>query len=102
MKMKHAAGALAIAAAFAAPAFADQAVVAASGPVVTSGTGVVVTPGAPLVAVQTVPVPGAVVAEIDSHTTVDGNRKTTVTRYWNNVPPDVKRDDDFRRWQMLK
>lgn len=102
MKIKHAGWAIALAAAAAAPAFAEQAVVAASGPVVTSGTGIVVTPGTPVVVERTVPVPGSVVAEIDSHTTADGRTTTTVTRYWTNVPPDVQRDDRFRRWQQLK
>lgn len=105
MKSKHAGWAVALAAVLAAPAFAQTAVVAATGPVVTSGTGVAVTPGVP----STVPVvvgasivPGSVVAEIASNTSVNGNTKTTVTNYWVNVPPHARQRADFQRWQMLK
>ena len=105
MKSKHAGWAVALAAILAAPAFAQTAVVSATGPVVTSGTGITVTPGAPStmpVIVGASTVPGSVVAEIASNTTVNGNTKTTVTNYWVNVPPHAEQREDFRRWQMLK
>ena len=99
---KHAGWAVALAAVLAAPAFAQTAVTNATGTTVTSGTGVVVTPGAPTVVPATVALPGAVVAEIGSRTTVAGNTRTTVTDYWVNVPPDVRRDAGFQRWSALK
>lgn len=116
MKMKLA-GCAAIAAALAAPAFAQTNVQTPSGVTVTSGTGVVVTPGAPGMApagatvavtpgtVHTVPqasIPGAVVAQADVHTSASGNTTTTVTRYWVNVPPGAEANPYFQRWQRLK
>ena len=104
MKLKHAGWAIALAAAAAAPAFAQTAVTTGTGATVTTSTNVTVTPAvpAPAIAAKTVNVPGAVVSEIGSNTTVNGNTKTTVTSYWVNVPPDVKRDSNFQRWQALK
>ena len=104
MKLKHAGCAIALAAAAAVPAFAQTAVVVTGTPTVPTQTNVTVTPSVPVpaIAAQTVTVPGAVVSEIGSNTTVNGNSKTTVTSYWVNVPPDVTRDSNFQRWQALK
>lgn len=102
MKSKHAGWAVALAAVLAVPAFAQTAVVSATGPVVTSGTGIVVTPGVPAPAPTTVALPGAVMAQAGSSTTVMGNTTTTTTRYWVNVPADVQRDASFQRWQALR
>jgi metallophosphoesterase superfamily enzyme len=103
MKIKHAGWAVAAAAALAAPAlFAQTAVVTSTGPVVTSSTGIVVTPGVPAMVTHNAPLPGAVMAQASQTTSVAGNTTTTTTRYWVNVPPDVQRDDNFRRWQHLK
>ena len=104
MKLKHAGLAIALAAAAAVPAFAQTAVTSGTGATVTTSTNVTVTPSVPVpaIAAQTVTVPGAVVSEIGSNTTVNGNSKTTVTSYWVNVPPDVTRDSSFQRWQSLK
>ena len=107
MKLKHAGLALALAAAVAAPAFAGgdkAAVTTGTGGTVTTSTNITVTPAvpAPAIAAQTVTIPGAVVSEYSSNTTVNGNTKTTVTSYWVNVPRDVTRDSNFQRWQALK
>ena len=110
--MKQAIFALALGVA-ASGAFA-QAVQSSSGATVSSGTGVVVTPGvassttvtttsAPVV--STLPAPrysGAVMAQSGTSESVSGNTRTTVTRYWANVPAGVERDADFQRWQRLK
>jgi hypothetical protein len=90
-----------------------QAVQSSSGVTVSSGTGVVVTPGvststtvttsAPVV--STLPAPrysGAVMAQAGTSESVSGTTRTTVTRYWANVPAGVERDADFQRWQRLK
>ncbi|MDB5750587.1 MAG: hypothetical protein JWP65_1008 [Ramlibacter sp.] len=108
MKIKHAAWL--VAAVLSAPVLAQTQVQSASGIGVTSSTGVGVTPGAPAMVVvpgtpNTVPrahIPGAVMAQADSRTTVNGNQKTTVTTYWANVPANVRGDASFQRWQSLK
>ena len=104
MKLKHAGWAIALAATTSAPAFAQTAVTTGTGSTVTTSTNITVTPAvpAPAIAAQTVTIPGAVVTEIGSNTTVAGNSKTTVTSYWVNVPRDVQRDPNFQRWQSLK
>lgn len=111
MKFKHAGwSAVLAAAALSAPVLAQTHVQSAAGVGVTSSAGVAVTPGAPTVVVvpgapNVVPqahIPGAVMAQADTHTTVEGNTRTTVTRYWANVPPDVRRDASFQRWQSLR
>jgi hypothetical protein len=104
MKLKHAGWAVALAAAAAVPAFAQTTVTTGTGATVTTSTNVVVTPAmpAPEIAARTVTIPGAVVSEIGSNTTVNGDSKTTVTSYWVNVPRDVTRDSSFQRWQQLK
>lgn len=104
MKLKHAGWAIALATAAAAPAFAQSTVTSSSGATVTTSTNIAVTPAVPAstIAARTVTVPGAVVSEIGSHTVADGDRKTTITSYWVNVPQDVTRDRSFQRWQALK
>lgn len=109
MKFKHAAW-LAATVALSAPALAQVHVQSASGVGVTSGTGLAVTPGAPSVVLAAVTpdvvpqayVNGAVMVQADSHTTVAANTRTTVTRYWANVPPDARSDASFQRWQNLR
>lgn len=101
MKSKHAAWAMALAAAVAVPALAQTAVMSAD-TTVTSGTGIVVTPGAPAMVPGTHLVPGAVMAQANQTTTKSGNTTTTTTTYWVNVPADVTRDDRFQRWQRLR
>lgn len=110
--MKHAILAISLAVA-ASGAFA-QAVQSSTGVTVSSGTGLAVTPGvassttvtttsAPVA--LTLPAPrysGAVMAQAGSTESVSGNTRTTVTRYWANVPAGVERDADFQRWQRLK
>lgn len=110
MQVKQA-GLLAAAIVLAAPAFAQTAVQSASGITVNSGTGVIVTPGvstavvAPVPTVAVIPSPaisGAVVAQAGTTESVSGNARTTITRYWVNVPAGVERDADFQRWQRLR
>ncbi len=110
--MKHTILAISLAVA-ASGAFA-QAVQSSSGATVSSGTGVAVMPAtasstttvttsAPTV--STLPSPrysGAVMAQAGTSESVSGNTRTTVTRYWANVPAGVERDADFQRWQRLK
>lgn len=105
------AGLLAAALVAAAPVFAQTAVQSSSGVTVSSGTGVVVTPGvstavvAPVQTVAVMPapsIPGAVVAQAGTSESVSGNSKTTITRYWVNVPAGVEHDADFQRWQRLR
>lgn len=108
MKIRHAAWLAA--AVLSAPLLAQTQVQSAAGVGVTSSTGINVTPGASPMAVQqglpnTVPqaqLPGAVMAQADTQTTVSGNQKTTVTTYWANVPANVQNHAGFRRWQALK
>ncbi|RYY54139.1 MAG: hypothetical protein EOO24_63890 [Comamonadaceae bacterium] len=112
MKIKHAGwlAATVVTAALSAPALAQTQVQSASGVGVTSSTGIGVTPGAPSMAVvQGVPntepratLPGAVMAQADTQTSVSGNQKTTVTTYWANVPANVTSNPSFQRWQSLK
>jgi hypothetical protein len=112
MKIKHAgwlAAALA-AAALSAPALAQSQVQSSTGVGVQSSTGISVTPGASNVVVtpgtpNVVPkahIPGAVMAQADSRTSVEGNTRTTVTTYWANVPANATNDATFRRWQSLR
>ncbi len=102
MKNKYAGLAVVAAAFLAAPAFAQVAVVSATGPTVTSGTGIVVTPGVPALVPATVAVPGATMAQASQTTAVNGNTTTTTTRYWVNVPAGAERSHEFRRWQALR
>lgn len=103
MKIKHAGWAVAVAAAaLSVPAFAQTNVQSASGVTVTSGTGVTVTPGVPAIVPGTQVIPGAVMAQSDVQTSVSGNTKTTVTRYWVNVPSHAAQDPSFQRWQGLR
>jgi len=41
-------------------------------------------------------------AQAGTSESVSGNTRTTVTRYWANVPAGVERDADFQRWQRLR
>lgn len=104
MKSKHAAGAVALAIVLSAPAtFAQKAVVAASGPIVTSGSGVVVAPGVRDLtpALAAAPVHAAMVPA-GTTTTVEGDKRTIVTRYWVDVPDAALSDPRFLRWQALR
>ncbi|HEY8360570.1 MAG TPA: hypothetical protein VIL30_24205 [Ramlibacter sp.] len=109
-KIVHAGWLVAGLVALSTPVLAQTQVQSATGVGVTSSTGVSVTPGATAVVVtpgtpNTVPrahIPGGVMAQADSQTSVSGNQKTTVTTYWANVPANVTGDASFRRWQSLK
>ena len=39
------------------------------------------------------------IAQGDTTVSVNGNTRTTVSRYWFNVPKDIQRDAEFQRWQ---
>jgi hypothetical protein len=47
-------------------------------------------------------IPGSVVAQASSNTSVNGNTTVTTNRYWVNVPAGVERSGSFQRWQHLK
>jgi hypothetical protein len=110
---------LAAATLLAASAFAQSTVTNSTGIGVSSGTGVPVTPGAPSATVTVMPstsvavpnhalLPGGAMVQHSSTTVLGGpsgdvaGSKTVINSYWANVPADVTRDDNFRRWQQLK
>jgi hypothetical protein len=116
MKKTYAALAVAAAAAFAAPAFAQGSVTSSTGASVSSGTGVVVTPSLPAASVTVAPaahvtasgphlLPGATLVQSSSTTTMGSGpvaTQTVVTNYWANVPAGFERRGDVQRWMSLK
>jgi hypothetical protein len=113
MKFKHAgwAAAAVAAAALSAPVLAQTQVQSGTGVGVSSAssiavtpgtTAVIVTPGAAPAVPQAHVLPGSVMAQADSQTTVNGNTRTTTTTYWANVPPEAWREPGFQRWQSLR
>lgn len=110
---------VAAAALLAASAFAQSTVTSSTGATVSSGTGMAVTPGAPGATVVVTPqasvaavpghlLPGGAMVQNSSTTVLGGpsgnvaGSKTVINTYWANVPADVQRDGNFRRWQRLK
>jgi hypothetical protein len=119
MNHKHAALALAAAAAFlAAPSFAQTTVQSGTAATVNSGSSASVTTPGTDASVTVMPhtssavpsarlMPGGAMVPYSSTTTLGGpganmsGSKTVTTRYWVNVPPDAQQRLDFRRWQRL-
>jgi hypothetical protein len=112
---------LAVAAFASAPAFAGgDKINSSSGSSVSSGTGVIVSQGAPSSSVTVLPSTVAVTPSTHlypggtqvqaSQTTVMGGpaaggisgSRTTVTRYWINVPAGVEHRADFQRWTLQR
>ena len=113
---------LAVAAFASVSAFAGgNAINSSSGSSVSSGTGVIVSQGAPSSSVtvlpstsvaatpHTHPFPGGTQVQASQTTVMGGpaaggisGSRTTVTRYWVNVPAGVEHRSDFQRWTHLK
>ena len=103
-------------AAASASVFAQSAVTSGTGATVHSGTGVTVTPSLPSASVTVQPasaevqpahmISGGTMVQHSSSTTTLGagpaTQTVTTTDYWVNVPANVERRSDFRRWQSLK